>query len=119
MEWTRPIQRMNSGPAGEENLVAENQLNQFDLCYLRERDEIANRALACLPAREREIVTLYHKREWTMKQIGARLRIDESRVSQLHSAAVERLRLTVKAILSRPKPAPLIPQGDSNTHVLQ
>jgi RNA polymerase sigma factor FliA len=95
-------QAKNAKLVNEENLPAENQLNQYELCYLRERRDIANRALACLPARERSIVSLYHGREMTMKEIGSRLRIDESRVSQLHSAAVERLRLTVKAIVSRP-----------------
>ncbi len=104
VDWPRPMQGRNTGPASGENLPAARQLDQYDLCYLNERREIANRALACLPAREREIVILYHLREWTMKQIGARLRLDESRVSQLHSAAVERLRLAVQAILSRPKP---------------
>jgi len=87
-----------------EDLPASNQPSPLDLYCSRERYEIAKRALACLPPRERTIITLYDSREMTMKQIGARLRIDESRVSQLHSAAVARLRLTVKAILSRPKP---------------
>ncbi|MGE5326540.1 MAG: sigma-70 family RNA polymerase sigma factor, partial [Deltaproteobacteria bacterium] len=70
-----------------EDLPALNQPNPFDLCYSRERREIAHRALACLPARERTIITLYDSQEMTMKQIGDRLRIDESRVSQLHSVA--------------------------------
>ncbi len=104
VDMTRATQARTASPVNEENLPAENQLNQYDLCYLRERRDIANRALACLPPRERTIVILYDSREMTMKQIGARLRIDESRVSQLHSAAVERLRLTIKAILSRPRP---------------
>jgi DNA-directed RNA polymerase specialized sigma subunit len=40
-----------------------------------------------------------------MKQIGAKLGIDESRVSQLHSAALLRLQSRVKAILRRPQPS--------------
>jgi RNA polymerase sigma factor FliA len=95
-----------------EDLPALNQANPFDLCFSRERREIANRALACLPPRERTIITLYNSQEMTMKKIGTRLRIDESRVSQFHSAAVERLRLTVKAILARPKSEPLEQTGD-------
>src|SRR3989304_4786925 len=42
--------------------------------------------------RHREIVTLYYQRELSMKQIGAILQVHESRVSQLHSAAITRLR---------------------------
>ena len=105
VDWSRAMQSRSTYPVDEENLPAVNQLNQYDLCYLRERRDIANRALECLSPRERTIVTLYDSREMTMKQIGARLRIDESRVSQLHSAAVERLRLTVKAIVTRPGPS--------------
>lgn len=103
---------LKSSPSVDtENLPALNQPNPFDLCYSRERREIADRALACLPPRERTIITLYDSQEMTMKQIGARLRIDESRVSQLHSAAVERLRLTVTAILSKQKSEPLLRTG--------
>jgi RNA polymerase sigma factor for flagellar operon FliA len=87
--------------ACEDNLAAPDQKNQYDLCYQRERRDIANRALACLPERERKIVIQYHLQEMTMKEIGSKLGIDESRVSQLHSAAIERLRLSVKAILER------------------
>jgi RNA polymerase sigma factor FliA len=107
VDWLRPMQSMNFRQANEENLVAHDQESQYDFCYRRERRDLANRALACLPERERKIVILYHAREMTMKQIGAKLRIDESRVSQLHSAAVARLRLNVKAILERPQPTPL------------
>jgi RNA polymerase sigma factor FliA len=102
MDWHRPLRLPLPRQVSEENLVAENQENPFDFCYRRERRDITNRALACLPGREREIVVLYHAREMTMKQIGARLGIDESRVSQLHSTAVERLRMNVKAIMECP-----------------
>src|SRR5579875_3554717 len=52
--------------------------------------------------RERLIMTLYYNGGLTMKQIGLRLGIDESRVSQLHSAAIARLRSRVAGMLGRP-----------------
>ena len=57
-----------------------------------------------LREREREIITLYYQQELTMKQIAERMNIDESRVSQLHSAAVARLKASVSALL-HPRPA--------------
>jgi RNA polymerase sigma factor FliA len=105
IEWSHPLRAFGSRKVNEENLVSPEKENQFDLCLRHERKEILNRALACLSERERMVVLLYHVREMTMKQIGSMLGIDESRVSQLHSAAIERLRLSVKAIVERPRQA--------------
>src|SRR5205823_769761 len=44
---------------------------------------------------ERLIVILYYYEELTMKEIGATLNLSESRVSQLHSRILERLRQTI------------------------
>ena len=55
-----------------------------------------------LPERERMIFHMYHGLELTMKQIGKRLNIDESRVSQLHSAGLARLRGLVTEFLRPP-----------------
>ena len=41
-----------------------------------------------LPRRTREIVTLYHWRGLTMREIGVRYGINESRVSQIHKRAL-------------------------------
>lgn len=49
-------------------------------------------ALAKLPARERRILALYYFGEATMKQIGQEIGVNESRVSQLHARAIQRLR---------------------------
>lgn len=49
-------------------------------------------AMGCLPARERRILALYYFGETTMKQIGQQIGVNESRVSQLHARAIDRLR---------------------------
>lgn len=49
-------------------------------------------AIASLPPRERKVVGLYYYGEATMKQIGAEIGVNESRVSQLHARAIRRLR---------------------------
>jgi len=89
-------------PMREEGKRAVHQLTEdaFDLCYRREQLELVNRALARLPERERLIVTLYYQQDLTMKEIAARLAVDESRVSQLHAEALQRLKARVHASLS-------------------
>jgi RNA polymerase sigma factor for flagellar operon FliA len=49
-------------------------------------------AIDKLPERERLILSLYYDEELHLKEIGAVLGISESRVSQLHSQALARLR---------------------------
>jgi RNA polymerase sigma factor for flagellar operon FliA len=49
-------------------------------------------ALKQLPERERTIVTLYYYEDLTFKEIGKALGISESRVSQIHSEVVERMK---------------------------
>jgi RNA polymerase sigma factor for flagellar operon FliA len=55
------------------------------------RDRIMG-AIASLPPRERKVIALYYYGEATMKQIGAEIGVNESRVSQLHARAIRRLR---------------------------
>ena len=54
-------------------------------------------AIASLPPRERKVISLYYYAEATMKQIGAEIGVNESRVSQLHARAIQRLRKTLGA----------------------
>ena len=49
-------------------------------------------AIQSLPLRERKVIGLYYYGEVTMKQIGAEIGVNESRVSQLHARAIRRLR---------------------------
>ena len=60
-----------------------------------ERQETKERvcaAIASLPPREQKVIGLYYYGEATMKQIGAEIGVNESRVSQLHARAIRRLR---------------------------
>jgi RNA polymerase sigma factor for flagellar operon FliA len=53
------------------------------------------RAIEDLPPKERQVLTLYYFEELTMKEVGAVLGVGESRVSQIHSMAVIRLRARI------------------------
>ena len=55
------------------------------------REALAD-AIARLPEREKLVVTLYYYEELTLREIGEVLGVTESRVSQLHTKAVLRLR---------------------------
>ena len=60
-----------------------------------ERDEVKSRvrnAIATLPPREQRVIALYYYNEVTMKDIGAELGVNESRVSQLHARAIKRMK---------------------------
>lgn len=60
-----------------------------------ERSELRCRlaeAVDSLPEKERLVVSLYYVDELTMKEIGTVLGVNESRVSQIHTKAVARLR---------------------------
>ena len=48
-------------------------------------------AMQKLPARYQRVVALYYAKEMTMKEIGALLGINESRVSQIHKSALEKM----------------------------
>jgi RNA polymerase sigma factor for flagellar operon FliA len=63
---------------------------------LEVRDRV-RAAIASLPPRERKVVGLYYYAEATMKQIGAEIGVNESRVSQLHARAIQRLRKSLGA----------------------
>ena len=52
-------------------------------------------AIQMLPLREQKVIGLYYYGEVTMKEIGAEIGVNESRVSQLHARAIRRLRDTL------------------------
>ncbi len=61
-----------------------------------ERRAILARMIDVLPPRERQVLALYYFEELTMREVGEALGVTESRVSQLHSSAVLRLRAALR-----------------------
>ncbi len=52
-------------------------------------------AIETLPERLQQVLALYYQEECTLREIGAILGVGESRVCQLHSEAVHRLRAAI------------------------
>jgi len=66
-------------------------------CLKGEMKQLLADAIDALPEKERLVLTLYYFEELTMKEIGETLGVVESRVSQIHSSAVVRLRAALGA----------------------
>ncbi len=70
----------DQGPAPDESAAAS------------EARSLLAHATAALPPREREVLRLYYEESRTLREIGTAMSVSESRVSQLHSQAIRRLR---------------------------
>ncbi|HEY6960930.1 MAG TPA: RNA polymerase sigma factor WhiG [Gaiellaceae bacterium] len=64
------------------------------------REALAD-AIARLPEREKLVVTLYYYEELTLREIGEVLGVTESRVSQLHTKAILRLKARIAGAAAR------------------
>ena len=101
IESTSPL--ANNDHLDESSLPAAlipSEPEQPDRAYEREETrERVRTAIATLPPREQKVVGLYYYGEATMKQIGAEIGVNESRVSQLHARAIRRLRDALCAVV--------------------
>jgi RNA polymerase sigma factor FliA len=66
-----------------------------------ELKEALGEAISRLPEREKLVVTLYYYEELTLREIGEVLGVTESRVSQLHTKAVLRLKARLSGVAMR------------------
>ncbi|NPV92025.1 MAG: RNA polymerase sigma factor WhiG [Firmicutes bacterium] len=72
-----------------EDTRVEDPLNNLEK---EEAKQVLTDAVEKLPDREKLVITLYYYESLTLKEIGAVLGLSESRISQLHTKAVLRLR---------------------------
>lgn len=76
-----------------ESIQQDNPYNLFSNQQLKDK---LKQAIDRLPEKERLVLSLYYYEELTMKEIGRVLELTESRVCQIHSQAVLRLRSAVR-----------------------
>jgi RNA polymerase sigma factor FliA len=93
--------------------------NPFFQCLHGEMNSLVASAIEDLNEKEKQVVTLYYLEELTMKEVGEVVGVKESRVSQIHSVALIRLRARLEELLlarmvsvSRP-PAPAVLEGEA------
>jgi len=84
----------------ESRLPNTKSMNSPDLQLVDEKFKMdLAMAINRLPERERMVLILYYNRELNLKEIGCMLGVSESRVSQIHSQAAGKLRISLKSWL--------------------
>jgi RNA polymerase sigma factor FliA len=86
------------GERSGQNQPADSAQTPLAMYERAEMRELLTNAVERLSPRERQIVALYYVEELTMKEIGAVLGVTESRVSQIHTQAVIRLRAWLSSL---------------------
>ncbi len=76
-----------------------NSENPFSSLKLHEMKRVVADTIATLPEKERLVVSLYYYEDLNMKEIGSILGITESRVCQIHTKAVLRLRSKLRSMM--------------------
>ncbi|HEY4361099.1 MAG TPA: FliA/WhiG family RNA polymerase sigma factor [Bryobacteraceae bacterium] len=67
------------------------------ICAREQLRSVLTVAMKTLPERYQKVVSLYYTSEMTMKEIGGVLGINESRVSQIHKSALEKMQVALEA----------------------
>ncbi len=100
------LEDLGQGPASEdkssllEALLTRQDQDPLEVLNLQNLKKALALTIAELPEKERLVLSLYYFEELTMKEVGKVLNLTESRISQLHTQAVLRLRGKLKAYLA-------------------
>jgi RNA polymerase sigma factor FliA len=100
------LEELGQGPASEdksallEALLTRQDQDPLEMLNLQDLKKALTVAIAELPEKERLVLSLYYFEELTMKEVGKVLNLTESRISQLHTQAVLRLRAKLKGYLA-------------------
>jgi RNA polymerase sigma factor for flagellar operon FliA len=70
--------------------------NPLDVLLDRSLRERLVKGIAVLPEREKIVMGLYYEQEMNFREIGEALGVTESRICQLHSQAIARLRSQIR-----------------------
>ncbi|RZL96443.1 MAG: RNA polymerase sigma factor FliA [Variovorax sp.] len=95
-ESDNPFLDRHAREAGQGRLGQDDPLQQ--LLEQGFRSELVD-AIAALPERDQLLLNLYYEEELNLREIGAILEVSQSRVCQLHSQAISRLRAMLKELL--------------------
>jgi RNA polymerase sigma factor for flagellar operon FliA len=93
--WARPHDPTNSEERGSLMDCPAKEPSALDVLLRTEQKEQLVEALGVLTERQRIVLDLYYREELQMHEIGDVLGVTESRVSQLRTAALAKLRTTL------------------------
>ncbi len=79
-------------------IESDNEVNPFTLLNKTEIKEILAKAINSLPEKEKIVVSLYYYEDLTMREIGEIMGYTESRISQMHTKAMLRLRIRLASV---------------------
>jgi len=89
-----------SGDEGDEDFldrhVADDTNNPMALLQDHRMREALVAAIKNLPEREQYVMSMYYEHDMNLKEIAAVLKVTESRVCQLHSQSIARLRVKLR-----------------------
>jgi RNA polymerase sigma factor for flagellar operon FliA len=68
------------------------------MCAREQLHDLLWGAMRKLPDRYQKVVMLYYTKEMTMREIGEILGINESRVSQIHKSALEKMESALQLV---------------------
>jgi RNA polymerase sigma factor for flagellar operon FliA len=78
------------------DLISGEGASPEEAALQKEKEDLLVRAILELPEQQQKVLNLYYYEELTLKEIGAVLEVSESRVCQIHGAAVKKLRKVVR-----------------------
>ena len=81
------------------DLIADDSdIDPFDLLNKNEIKKILIKAITALPEKEKIVISLYYYEDLTMREIGEIMGYTESRISQMHTKAMLRLRVRLSSV---------------------
>lgn len=96
LSWTN-LQDEKMGLEIVDNEWAQNPFSRLNALGIQ---SIVAKAIGELPQKQRLVLEMYYYKDLSLKEIGNLLELTESRVSQLHTAAIRRMKKKLKDILT-------------------
>lgn len=98
----RPVEQSSSSSSQSLYEIVEDEQNEFPLDKIESNELKLQlvRAIQNLPEKLRLAITLYYFEKLTFKEIGQILNVSESRISQIHSETIKRLKAQLSAMVS-------------------
>lgn len=81
-----------------ESAPADEKESPFEICLRSERSDYLTQAIKTLSEKEQMVISLYYREELTMREVAEVMNLAESRVSQIHSLAITKLRVAIQTM---------------------